>query len=519
MSIDEEKKELILEFDFAGKILAEEEEEEEEAMVVSIKDITERKKIEEEVEKLAKFPSENPNPVIRVAKNGIVLYANDASKPLLDHWGSKVSQSLPIHWKKLIKESLDTGQNKIEEDEAGGKIFSFVLAPVAEAEYVNIYGRDISKRRQAEREIEKLAKFPSENPNPVLRISKDGNILYSNKTSHELLTVWRYKEGQPLSDQCLQPVKEALDSEKYKQKEVECGDKILSLTFAPVVDFNYVNVYGLDITDLTKAKASLQKAHDELEKRVKERTAELITAQEQIIRSERLAATGQLAASVAHEINSPLQAITVLLGVIKRKHEEDKELLDNIDLLKGSFYNIRDTVKNLMDLNRPGKERKQMINVNAITESTVALMKSHLKKNKVRIDLNLSPTIPDMIASPQQLGHVFLNLINNAVEAMSGISKSEGKWKERAKIGGDISIKTTLKKDHVVIQISDTGPGIAEEDLDHIFDPFYTKKKTMGMGVGLSICNGIIEDHNGTIEARNAKEGAVFTITLPVNKV
>ncbi len=256
-----------------------------------------------------------------------------------------------------------------------------------------------------------------------------------------------------------------------------------------------------------------------MEKRVKERTAELIAAQEQIIRSERLAATGQLAASVAHEINSPLQAITVLLGTMKRDNEENKKLLDSIDLLKGAFFNIRDTVKNLMDLNRPGRERKQMINVNAITEKTVALMKSHLKKNKVKIDLNLSPTIPDMIASPQQLGHVFLNLINNAVEAMTDVSKYEDKWKERARIGGDISIKTMLKKDKIVIQVSDTGPGIAENDLEHIFDPFYTKKKTMGMGVGLSVCNGIIEDHNGTIEARNAKEGgAVFTITLPVNK-
>ena len=124
-----------------------------------------------------------------------------------------------------------------------------------------------------------------------------------------------------------------------------------------------------------------------------------------------------------------------------------------------------------------------------------------------------------MIASPQQLGHVFLNLINNSVEAMSGVSKSEGKWKERAKIGGDISIKTMLKKNHVVIQVSDTGPGIAEEDLEHIFDTFYTRKKTLGMGIGLSICNGIIEDHNGTITAKNIKDGgAVFTITLPVKK-
>ena len=268
-----------------------------------------------------------------------------------------------------------------------------------------------------------------------------------------------------------------------------------------------------------QSEEALQEAHDELEKRVKERTTELIVAQDQIIRSERLAATGQLAASVAHEINSPLQAITMLLGTMKRNNEENKELLDNIDLVKGSFFNIRNTVKNLMDLSRPGKERKQMINVNAIIDNTHALMKSYIKKNKVRIDLNLSPTIPDMIASPQQLGHVFLNVINNAVEAMSDVSKSEAKWKERSKVGGEISIKTMFEKDHVVIQVSDTGPGIAEEDLEHIFDPFYTKKKTMGTGVGLSICNGIIEDHDGIIEARNATEGgAVFTVTLPVKK-
>ncbi|HEB30462.1 MAG TPA: PAS domain S-box protein [Spirochaetes bacterium] len=264
------------------------------------------------------------------------------------------------------------------------------------------------------------------------------------------------------------------------------------------------------------AEASVRKAHDELEKRVEERTAELIKAQDHIIRSERLAATGQLAASVAHEINSPLQAITVLLGKMKMENEGNKELIGDIDILKKAFSNVRDTVKKLMDLNRPGQENKQRINVNAIADSTVALMKSHLKLNKVKIETDLSPKVPDIIASPQQLGHVFLNLINNSVEAMSGVSKSGTRWKERAKIGGEISIKTKLEKDSIIIQVSDTGPGIAEKDLEHIFDPFYTRKKTMGMGVGLSICNGIIEDHNGTIKAGNAKDGgAVFTVILP----
>ena len=83
--------------------------------------------------------------------------------------------------------------------------------------------------------------------------------------------------------------------------------------------------------------------------------------------------------------------------------------------------------------------------------------------------------------------------------------------------GGEISINSYNRKDEIVIQIKDNGPGIAQNDLDHIFDPFYTSKKTMGMGVGLSICHGIIEDHRGVISAENGPDGgAVFTIALPV---
>ena len=96
------------------------------------------------------------------------------------------------------------------------------------------------------------------------------------------------------------------------------------------------------------------------------------------------------------------------------KNEGDKELIGNIDIMKKAFNNVRDTVKNLMDLNRPGQENKQRINVNAIADSTIALMNSHLKQNKVKINADLSPNVPDILASPQQLGHVFLNLINNA---------------------------------------------------------------------------------------------------------
>jgi PAS domain S-box-containing protein len=241
--------------------------------------------------------------------------------------------------------------------------------------------------------------------------------------------------------------------------------------------------------------------------------------QEQLIRSERLAATGQLAASIAHEINSPLQAVTVLLGSLQKKYNDDEHLENNLELLKGAFASIRNTVKNLLDLNRPGQEVKQPTNINNIIEKTTDLVQSHLKKNKVKVKLDLSSKVPDIHASPQQLNQCFLNLINNAVEAITGTSTPINDSMDRIESEGEIYIKTDHKNGNVIIKIADTGPGIPEKELQYIFDPFFTGKKKMGMGVGLSICHGIVEDHNGIITAENSPHaGAIMTITLPANE-
>ena len=111
--------------------------------------------------------------------------------------------------------------------------------------------------------------------------------------------------------------------------------------------------------------------------------------QTQLIRSERLAATGQLAASIAHEINSPLQAITVMLSALTQKSKDDERLNADINLLKGAFDSIRDTVKSLLDLNRPGSEQKTPTNINMIIENTVKLLKSHMKRNNIKVNLDI----------------------------------------------------------------------------------------------------------------------------------
>jgi PAS domain S-box-containing protein len=240
--------------------------------------------------------------------------------------------------------------------------------------------------------------------------------------------------------------------------------------------------------------------------------------QSQLIRSERLAATGQLAASIAHEINSPLQGISALLNVLRSTYTEDNYLQRKLDLVGSAFISIRDTVKNLIDLNRPGKDKKQLTDVHQVINNTVALVKSLLMKNLIAVRLDLEAADATLFASPQQIGQVLMNLINNAVESITG----EPGYFENAHHtpggGGRIVVRTCNRGAELVIEVQDSGPGIPEADVNRIFDPFFTKKKTMGMGVGLTICHGIIEDHQGKITAANAPEGgAVLSMALPLH--
>ena len=157
------------------------------------------------------------------------------------------------------------------------------------------------------------------------------------------------------------------------------------------------------------------------------------------------------------------------------------------------------------------------MNINQVIENTVALTRSHLKKNMVSIKLNLAAKTATINASPQQIGQVIMNLINNAVESIINTPEFQEKLKQSSPISGEIIIDTHNRNQDIIITVKDNGPGISENDLEKIFDPFFTRKKTMGMGVGLSICHGIIEDHKGMIYASNSPEGgAVFTIRLPL---
>ncbi|MHC4538974.1 MAG: PAS domain S-box protein [Planctomycetota bacterium] len=237
--------------------------------------LIQRRRVTEQIENLAKFPSENPNPVLRIAKNGVVLYANDASEPLLAEWGCHMGQTVPENWCRTVSDVFASGSAKRVEIEHADSVFAFMVVPVVEADYANLYGRDITERKRATEQIENLARFPSENPFPVLRIAEDGTILYSNDGGSALLSKWERQIGGLAPYDWCELIGEVLDSNQNKIIEAGYEQRIVSFVLAPVTKAGYVNIYGRDVTEQKKAEQALNEARDNLEEKVRQRTAEL----------------------------------------------------------------------------------------------------------------------------------------------------------------------------------------------------------------------------------------------------
>ena len=265
--------------------------------------------------------------------------------------------------------------------------------------------------------------------------------------------------------------------------------------FSPA-DVNLLIAVGSQISsaiDRTMLYEETRQAYDNLRR-----------TQEQLLHSEKMAAVGQLISGVAHELNNPLTAILGYSQLLTSSGQLSTQGMEYSDKLYKQAQRTHRIVQNLLSFARQHKPERIAVQLNQILEDTLALRDYDLRMSNIRVHFSLAPDLPATAADPHQLQQVFLNIVNNAVDAILEDSKD-----------GDLWVRTEAKGDSLVVEFTDNGPGV--KDASRVFDPFYTTKPVgKGTGLGLSICYGIITEHGGSIRVRNLQpKGASFTIELP----
>ncbi|NLW35209.1 MAG: 4Fe-4S binding protein [Syntrophorhabdus aromaticivorans] len=242
---------------------------------------------------------------------------------------------------------------------------------------------------------------------------------------------------------------------------------------------------------LEKSHRELQLSHNELEQ-----------AHAQLIRTEKLASIGQLAAGVAHEINNPLGTITIYAHLMQKSLEPDDPRKEDMALIISEANRAKEIVQGLLSFARETKLRASEVSVNDVLEDVLDLVVNQSLFHNIKIKKSLDPDLPTIIADEAQLKQVFLNIILNAAQAMEG--------------SGKLSIGTSNDRKQVKVRIQDTGPGIPPEVMGNLFTPFVTTKEK-GTGLGLAISYGIVERHEGKIDVETEMgKGSTFTISLPI---
>ncbi|MHC4859067.1 MAG: two-component system sensor histidine kinase NtrB, partial [Planctomycetota bacterium] len=228
--------------------------------------------------------------------------------------------------------------------------------------------------------------------------------------------------------------------------------------------------------------------------------------QRELVQSDKLAALGKLAMSVAHEINNPLTGILAYAEDLVEEAEEGDERIEDYQVIIRETLRCREIVRNLMDFSKPRDPYMQEADLNKVVERTVGLVERFPVFSDIRIVRGPDESLPTVSGDPHQLQQIVLNLLVNAAEHMPE--------------GGKIEISTGFVVDGTAcyIRVADTGPGIPEEMLGKIFEPFVSSK-TATHGLGLAVSWGIVQRHGGTIEAGNCEEGgAEFRVVLPLRE-
>lgn len=278
------------------------------------------------------------------------------------------------------------------------------------------------------------------------------------------------------------------------------------------VTVSYHDEIGQLADSFNRMTADLKKANEKLiiwgktlEKRVEERTLELRDTQDSLIQSEKMASLGKMAAGVAHEINNPLTSILINTHLMLEQTREDSPFHENLRLIADETARCSTIVKGLLEFSRQQPPQKDPSDINELLRRTVKLLENQVAFQNIQIEREFHSDLPPVCIDKGQIKQVIWNLMINAAEAMPN--------------GGTLRIASRFipQKNQVELVFSDSGIGIPKENLNKLFDPFYTTKNS-GTGLGLAVSYGIINQHRGKIDVKSIPgQGSVFSLIFPVS--
>ena len=512
------------------------------------KDVTERKKAEEEIESLSRFPSENPDPVLRIATDGKVLYANDAGKEIFK---VRVGEKVPERYLPVLKKSIASKQSVRLQEQIGERYFSSLISSIPKAGYCNMYSRDITQRKKADEELksseERLKILFEFAPDAVYLNDFKGTFIDGNKAAEELSGYTREKLiGKSFLKLGLLPLSQIpkaatllarnalgkptgpdqliLNRKDGKQVAVE-----ISTYPVKMEGKSLVLAIARDITQRKKNEKKLALYREHLEELVKERTTELEGTLKHLEKeiTERKRAEGlikeqnerlreldrmksEFLSTAAHELRTPLTSILGFSEILlKRKLNEERQNRF-LTIINEESMSLSSLINDLLDLSRIESGRgfkitKAPIDIGGTILGNVDIFKHQTDKHTFKV--NVPDDLVKIEADKDKTNQVMENLISNAVKFCPQ--------------GGEITVSVERLKGKIEISVADTGIGIPEKDLPHVFEKFYRAENASseaigGTGLGLAIVKYIVESHGGKMSVESeVGKGSTFSFTLP----
>ncbi len=475
-------------------------------------DVTDLKKTEEEIKSLARFPSENPNPVLRVNRDGRLLYVNERARTLCDMWNCVVGENLPENVTVLVNEALQTGLKRETEIGVEGRILSLVYAPIEGECYVNIYGTDITDRKKAEEALldseDHFRDLYENAPNAYFSIGADGRIRRCNRRTGELLgyaveelvgkpVLELYAETPNGKKKAAEVLERSRAGETVRDEQLEMqkadGNSIwINLSLSPGRDTEgriiEIRSIAVDITERRRTEELLSKRTRELE----ETNNEL----------------QQFTYVASHDLREPLRMITSFSQSLEKRYKDklDKTANEYIGFVVDAAARMQNLIDDLLVYSRVGTRGLpfEPVDMEKTLRSTLANLKMSIEETKTRISHDSLPIIQ---ADSAQMMQVLQNLLDNAIKF------------RREEEAPAIHLSARREGEEWVFSVKDNGIGIAPELFGRLFILFqalHTRNEYPGTGVGLAIAKRIVQRHGGRIwvESQPGK-GSTFYFSIP----